>query len=239
MSKMMSSVAAVAAMSAAAVWPGLSTQTAAEFTRVGRGLPIAKPNVFAQRHERYYHILDYAVGGHTNQTYFNVGANDGVCNLNNGEIPTERPMWLTGLCITFQDLTAAGARSGAQLSVSATTAATRAEEVRSILQSGLLKISIGDRPIFEAQDLTHFPSDGGFYLAAGGLTFSAATNSSIAQYNNGEPIAGNRFQLPRPWPVLPGKRIRVDLIWPQALAISTAGRIKVELVGESVVALNA
>lgn len=224
---------------AAVSWPGLTPATSQEFSRIGRGLPVSEANKYAQRQERYYHILDYATGGATLLTFFNVGATDGVCNLNQGEVPNERPFWLHGLSVTWQDFTAAGARSGKQLDGAAITSIARAEEVRTILQAGLLKIQVGDRPIFEAQDLTHFPSDGGFYVSAGFVSYASATAGSIAPFNNGEPIAGNRFEFRRPWPVLPGKRIRIDLSWLSALSVTTAGRIKIELIGESVVPLNA
>lgn len=229
---------AVAMAAAGSVWPGLSPGTAREFTRIGRGLPIQSINTFYQKHERYYHVLDYLVTGHNTLTFFNEKAVDGITNLQNGEVPTERPFWLTGVCVTFQDLTAAGARSGAQLSSTATTSIDRAEQVRSIIHAGLLKLNVGDRPVLDTQDLTHFPSDGGMYVQASFASFAAATNSSMCPYTNGVPIAGNRFKLPQPYPVLPGKRISCVLNWQQALSITTAGRIKVELVGESVIPLN-
>lgn len=226
------------------VWPGMSAAVGQEFSRIGQGLPVSRPNLFQQKHERYYHCVDYATGGHQQLTFFTAQQQDHITNLPAGEVPTERPMWLTGICITFQDLTALSsgspsvARSGAQMSASAITSIARAEEVRSILQAGLLKLTVADRVVHESQDLTHYPSDGGFYVHSGFVGFASATNASIAPYSNGEPIAGNRFRFPQPYAILPGKKLRVDLFWQTALSISTAGRIKVELVGESVWSLN-
>jgi hypothetical protein len=223
---------------AATLWPGISGATAAEFNRIYRKQPVSNPSKFVERSERFYHIVDYATTGHTALTFFNAAKNDHITNLNNGEIEAERPFLLDGICVTFQDLTAAGARSGAQISTSAITSATRAEEVRSILQAGLLKLSVSDREAFQAQDLTHFPSDGGFDIGAASISFATATASSIVPYSNGAPVVGNRFKLDRAWPVLPGKRLKVELLWPQLLTITAAGRIKVEVVGRSVQPLN-
>lgn len=224
---------------AATLWPGISGSTAGEFNRIYRKQPVSNPSKFAEMSHRYYHNVDYTAGGHNLLTFFNVGRTDHICNLANGEIENERPFLFDGLCITFQDLTAAGARSGSQLDTASIAAATRAEQVRSILQAGLLKVYVGDRPVFEAQDLTHFPSDGGFDVSAGSISFATATASSLVPYSNGAPVAGNRFKFDRPWPVLPGKRLKVELLWAQALSIATPGRIKVELVGRSVAPLNA
>lgn len=231
--------AAAAATAAANIWPGVTAETAQEFTRIGRGLPVAQPNKFYQREERYYHVLDYATTGHTTLTFFSTAnQQDGVCNLNRGEVPTERPCWITGIGITPQDLTAAGARSGAQLTASAITAFARAEEIRTILQAGLLKLMIADRPVHEAQDLTQYPQDGGFSVGATSIAFATATNASAVPFTNGVPIAGNRMRFQAPIPLLPGKQVRLDLLWSQVLTVTTAFRIKVTLFGQSVQALN-
>lgn len=71
----------------ASIWPGMTRETAVQFTRVGRGLPISRPNQFAQVHVRYYHVVDYPAAGTTQLNFFNVGAREHVCNLNNGEVP--------------------------------------------------------------------------------------------------------------------------------------------------------
>lgn len=221
------------------IWPGMTLATSVQFTRVGRGLPISKPSQFAQVHVRYYHQVDYGTGGHTSLTFFNAGAQDHVSNVNNGTIPDERPFWLTGVCISWQDLTAAGARSGVQIASGNINAYARAEEVRTILNAGLFNLTVGDRKIIEAQDLTHFPADGGFHVGGVSISHAAATASAAVPFNNGAPIAGNRFRLPAPYPILPGKPIRGLITWPQALSVTVAGRLRVELVGESIMPLNA
>jgi hypothetical protein len=227
-----------AASIAANQWPGMTKDTSAQFTRVGRGLPISRPNQFAQVHQRLYHVLDYATGGATQLNFFAANMAQHVCNVNNGMLPDERPFWLTGVCVTFQDATAAGVRSGNQLNAAAITSLARAEEVRTILQCGLLSLSVADREILHVQDLTHFPSDGGYHVSAAAVSYASATAGSVATGNNGEPIAGNRFRLPQPYAILPGKIISCKLLWQSALSITTAGRIKVELVGESIMPLN-
>lgn len=222
------------------LWPGLSPATAQEFSRIGQGLPILNVNKFYQEHSRFYAVQDYGTAGHTSLTFFaNQQAQDGVCNLGQGEISIENPFWLTGICITFQDLTAAGARSGAQADAAAAgTPLTRFEQIRTILQAGLLKLQIAGRPVFERQDLTGFPQDGGYVASTALNTFAAATNSSLVACTNGVPLAGNRFQFTKPLAVLPQKRVRVDCLWQSALSITTAGRLKVELVGETLKPLN-
>ncbi len=222
------------------LWPGLSPATAQEFSRIGQGLPILNVNKFYQEHSRYYAIQDYATTGHQSLTFFaNQNANDGVCNLGQGEISTENPLWLTGLTVTFQDLTSGGVRSGAQASASAqNTALTRFEEIRTILQAGLLKLFISGRPVFERQDLTGFPQDGGYVAHSVANTFATAANSCLTSATNGTPLAGNRFQFTKPLAVLPQKKVKIDILWQNLLTITTAGRIKVELVGETLKPLN-
>lgn len=239
----MAKCAPSAAAKVANLWPGMSGPTSIQFTRLGRGLPISRPNQFAQIHSRYYHQQAYNTAGVSQLTFFNVGASEHVSNMNNGVVPDDRPFWLTGLCVTFQNLTAAGAASGGiNAADDLSTMATRADEVRKILEGGLLQLRIGDRMILETQDLTHFPSDGGFYVSAAGqgVPAAGAGKGAFVNYTNGEPISGNRFRFPAPYPVLPGKPVSVILKWQSLLTITTnAGRIKVELVGETVSPLNA
>lgn len=234
----------LATAAAAAVsngWPSMTPATGKEFSRIGMGLPVSDPSVFAQIHQRFYHAVDYATGGTTQINFFaNQGKVDHVCNINQGILPDERPVWITGVCVTPQDLTAqAGgvpsvARSGVAISANATTGFTRSEEWRTILQAGLLKLSISDRLILDAQDLTQFPQDGGFYANIGVSTSVAATTVGGVAYCNGQPLAGNRFMFGRPYAVLPGQQISASIFFQQALTITVAGRLKLTLVCESI-----
>lgn len=225
----------LSAPSGANIWPGITEATAREFVRVGRGQPISAPNTFAQLHVRYYHQQAYATTGHTLLTFFNVGASEHVCNLGNGLAPDERPFWATGISITAQDLTAGGAVSGTSSSATVTTGIGRLEEWRGILSAGLLQFYVADRLVHEGQGLDKYPTGGGAHVdgAATGLTGGAVVN-----WTNGVPHAGNLFKFPRPYPILPGKSVRVFLKWQSLLTITTAGRIRVELIGESVAPLN-
>lgn len=223
---------------AANVWPGMTAATAAQFTRIGRGLPISKPNQFAQIHVRYYHQQTYAAAGQNQLTFFQVNASQGICNLNNGVTPDERPFWLTGICVSYQFLTAGGAASTLQPYSTGVLGGVGYNEINQALQGGLLQLYVGDRLVHEGQDLTKYPSDGGTWTAP---ATNSATTASITPINNGMPVAGNRFKFPAPYPILPGKPITVFLRWLAAVAITgaTAGRIKVELCGESIMPLNA
>lgn len=217
------------------IWPGMTQETAKEFVRIGRGMPISQPNIFAQLHVRYYHQQAYNTSGVTQLTYFNVPASEHVCNLGNGLAADERPFWLTGMTITAQDLTSAGAADGSSIDAAAVTPGTRLESWRKILSAGLAQVYVADRLIHEGQDLTKYPTGGGIDSA---VTFNTTTAAG-ALWNNGIPHAGNTFRFPRPYPVLPGKNVRVLLKWQSLLAIAAnAGRIKVELIGESVAPLN-
>jgi hypothetical protein len=245
MSRIAQQAAAAAAMAGAAVsmasgWPGMSPETSRQFTRLGANLPVDDVNKFVQTHKRYYHVVDYATTGHTSLTFFNAPKQDHICNLQNGSIPEEQPVWCTGLCVTWQDLTALSSgspsvtRSGVFSSASATTPFTRAEEVRTILQAGSLYLQISGREVLDVQDLTHFPSDGGAFAPATSISFAAATNAGSSILLNGAPIAGNRFRFTAPWAILPGQVVKCVLSWQTALSVSTAGRFKVELVCEQV-----
>lgn len=222
---------------AANVWPGMTLATSVQFTRIGRGLPISRPNQFAQIHARYYHVVDYGTSGSTQFNFFNAGASEGVTNLNNGLVPDERPFWLTGVCITVQDLSAAGADSGVKYAADATSL-TRAQQINQILAAGLFQLRVADRLILDVQDLTHFPSDGGLFVGANISTQATAALGSAVWWNNGSPMAGNRFRLPAPYPILPGKPIAASIKYQSAKSITTAARVKVELVGESIMPLN-
>lgn len=229
----------VAAQSAN-VWPGLTEATAREFVRVGRGQPISQPNVFAQLHVRYYHQQALGTSGSTLLTFFNVPNAEHICNLGNGIAPDERPFWCTGISVTGQDLTAGGALSGFASAKADTTNIDRVEEWRRILGAGLLQFYVADRLVHEGQGLDKYPTGGGVHVdgAATGLTTGV-----VANWTNGVPHSGNLFKFPRPYPVLPGKAVRVLLKWQSALGFATpgtaaGGRIRVELIGESVAPLN-
>lgn len=223
------------------LWPGLTEETAQEFARIGRGQGVSNVNKYAQVHVRYYHQV--AVTSPTSPTqlsFFNVGAQEHICNLNNGLAPDERPYWLTGICVAWQDLTAAGGAGQVNIGAGVATGGpfNQAEQVKKILEAGLLQLRVGDRQIFEAQDLTHFPSDGGFCVYSLQANQAAAANMISAPYNNGAPFAGNRFRFPAPYPILPGKAVGVQLKWQTGLNLTTTGRIRVELVGESILPLS-
>ena len=238
----------LSAPSGANIWPGITEATAREFVRVGRGQPIAAPNTFAQLHVRYYHQQAYAEAGTNLLTFFNVPAAEHVCNLGNGLAPDERPFWCTGITVTPMDLTAPGAKSGSIVTGQTSAgnnidSATRANDWRQVLAAGLLQFYVADRLIHEGQGLDKYPTGGGLHVdgAAYG-TSNTTTTSSIVNWTNGVPHAGNVFKFPRPYPVLPGKACRVLLKWNTLITLSapsaTPGRIRVELVGESVAPLN-
>ena len=237
------SAAASAAIAASNIWPGITPETGEEFVRVGRGLPLKSPNKFAQLTQRFYHRQDYATGGASLLTFFNASIAEHVTNVNNGVLPDDRPAWITAVSVDFQDNTTAGARpsssAAAQLSSATGGAAfTRAEEIRTILQGGLLQMFVADRMIHEGQNLMRYPTGGGFSVDALQLTQGTAGNSQSAVWNNGIPHANNLFKLPRPYPWLPGKALKVLLKWPAALSITTATALKVEVHAEQVVPLN-
>lgn len=217
-------------------WPGMTRDTSRQFTRVMKGIGVDRPNQFAQVTQRYYHIVDYPTTGATLFTFFNVNASEHVCNLPNGTLPDERPFALVGLSVAWLDFTAAGVRSGVQLSVAATTPFTRAEEVRTILQGGLIQVRVADRLVLDAKDLTQFPQDGGFFCPAA-YELGAAT-AGAAPFVNGMPISGNYFKFRAPYAVLPGKKVDVQIKYPSSLTVTTAGALKVTLIGEAVTPLN-
>jgi len=219
------------------IWPGMTAATAAQFTRIGRGLPISKPNQFAQVHVRYYHQQTYAAAGQTQLTFFQVGATEHVTNLNNGIAPDERPFWLTGLTCQFQFLTSGGAASTAQPFSADTVASVAFQQISNAMAAGLLQLYVGDRLIHEGQGLDKYCADGGAWSSPS----SALASNNVVPYNNGMPLAGNRFKFPSPYPILPGKPVKLTCRWQTAYAITglTAARLRVELVGESVMPLNA
>jgi hypothetical protein len=241
--KAMRSAAVIAASAAGNLWPGLTSETGEEFVRIGKGMPLKSPNKFAQITQRFYHRQDYATGGANLLTFFNASISEHTTNVNNGILPDDRPSWITGISVDFQDITTAGARpassAAAQLSSATGGAAfTRAEEIRTILQGGLLQMYVADRMIHEGQNLMRYPTGGGFAVDALQLTQASAAASQSAVWNNGIPHANNLFKLPRPYPWLPGKALKVLLKWPAALSITTATALKVEIVAEQVVPLN-
>lgn len=229
------------------IWPGMHPITADEFTRVGRGQPIQRANQFAQLHVRYFSIQDYATAGTTNLVFFNGSTNTNAAhtNLPQGDLPADRPFWLTHILVSPLDVSSAGARlvaesatAGASFDTASFAAIRRFSEIRSILQAGKLTLRIADRVIHEGHDLTSYPQGGGFCADAAQFGLAAAAASSAVVYSNGAPVASNRFALPRPYPVLPGKLIRAEMSWGSALAITVALGLKLTLCGESVQPLN-
>ena len=229
-------------------WPGMNNVTAEEFSRIGNGQPISRKHAFAQIHVRSFWINDYATTGHTRLTFFSGGTvtnGSAQTNLPTGIYADDRPMWLTGLVVTPVDFTSAGARNVADSATAGSVwdnasqaAVRRFSELRTIMQAGRLTLKVADRQIFETCGLDKFPAGGGLMCENIQYTQAAAALGGVAAWSNGLPVAGNTFRFPRPYPVLPGKPIRVDLEWAQALVINVAAGMKVELIGESVQPLN-
>jgi hypothetical protein len=84
----------------------------------------------------------------------------------------------------------------------------------------------------------HFPTGGGFAVDAIQLNQASAAAGQQCVWNNGLPLATNVFKFPRPYPLLPGKQIKVNLKWPSLLTLTTTTALKVELMAEQVVPLN-
>lgn len=265
--------AEVTAQEIANKWPQLTMETAREFVRVGRGLPINNAGKFIQVQSNLYHAVQFPAAGTTELQFFNTNASPFICNLQGNFLPPERPMWLTGVRFKVLD---ANISSGVikaiqdadtdETPLATSTAGTtatggtdnvnaagrpldRALRKRSMIELGLVQVSIADLPIINALGLDRFPAGAGVDfegMAAFGGGVTASTNTqvgaAIANLQNGAPFFSNQnvFRGPIPW--LPGQQIDFRVKWPYALTIPaiTSGIggavIVAELVGETVIA---
>jgi hypothetical protein len=224
------------ALEAAGGWPNMSSEVGREFTRIGAGLPVSDFNKFVQTDLLLFHVVANATAGQTQLTFFNVPAQDHVCNFNNGTPNPEQPLWIRGVSVWTQDLTAGGAADGNSMDVAATTSITRAEQWKKILCAATLRASVNNRRFLDHQDLTHFPQGGGFHLASAQVSYAAATAGSIAPWTNGVPLATNIYRFSGPGiAVLPGMQVSAQMLWQTPLPITTnGGRIVLGLWATSV-----
>ena len=222
------------------VWPGLDDQLAAAFEAVGAGRNINVSNNVRARRATYYHRL-VMTSAITSLTVFANAQNTtaGTTNLPQpGFLPTQQPMWLTGVTIQAQPgcLTVNGNGKGAggqMIDTTVTDPVTVAEEVRAIFQSGFFNLKIGDFVVIDGQGLDTVPAAGGFYAGA-----AFGTGGFALPFTNGDPSADNMYKV-QPWyPILPQKQIVGTLSWNAANTLTANCVLKVTLHGIQVTPSN-
>lgn len=225
------------------VWPGLDDTLAQAFEMVGAGQNInVLPNVRARRATYWHRVMVNATA--TNQTNIPLFSNAtntvlGTTNLPQpGFLPTQQPMWLTGVSIEPQpgSITIAGNGNGAggqMVDAAATDPIANAEEIRALFQTGSFQLKVGDYIVVDNYGLGQFPAAGGIFTGAaeftGGFGFMAL---------NGFPTADNMYKCTPWYPILPQKQIVGQLTWNAANTVTTTFAIKVTLHGIQVTPSN-
>lgn len=222
-------------------WPGLSDQMqeAASFIMNGR---TPNPNVFNTRKHIFYHRADYATGGATSFKFFsNVAPSDHVCNLpTQGMLGAEMFFRLevirfkveTGVT-SVANPTRVGAGAQATSHATNNTVLPMIEELRTILQQGLIFLRVGDRKVVDGvHGLDRFPQGSGVDAAAAVATNSATTLAThMALLNNGQAHVSNGYVLNPKFALLPQKIIDMEVRFQAAMTVTTAFVLKAELEG--------
>lgn len=232
------------------------------------GLPGGFGQVWA-RPWMIYHIVDFPNDGLTIKEFFTDSRQKHYTNLDKpNALPANYGFGLTGIRVKFtpgfdrdgKRSTVSGTASDTHLSRSGASAtdtiidkiALWHESVRLLLETGLLTLTIAERPVFEVQGLTNFPEGGGvsssgaLSQALDGATGAVGVQGAVTQIGNGAPFVGNVFHLQDPYPIMPEQQFSVRIEWPTAVdftdsssgplngetAGNPAGRLKVEMLGK-------
>lgn len=225
------------------VWPNLDDRLASAFEAVGAGQNInVLPDVRARRATYWHRVLVNATA--TNQTLIQLFSNatNTVAGTTNfpqpGFLPTQQPMWLTGVSVEPEPgcTTIAGNGNGAGGQLVDTAVGdpvANAEEIRALFQTGSLQIKVGDFVVVDNYGLGQFPSAGGIYNGA-----AMGTGGFALMALNGLPTADNMYKCTPWYPILPQKQIAGQLTWNAANTVTTAFVIKVTLHGIQVTPSN-
>lgn len=213
---------------------------------------------------KFFHRVAYAAAGVSAPIqFFNTQAQPGICNLNGSTLTGDRPLLLTGVSVTIEDGTITGnslattianvdpvtdlgqTSTGANVATDAAELAepiTRAAQIDRILAFGGFRLRVQDTTLFETETLYDLPSGGGLSLqgfAARMVEQSNATSpgygAMIARSNNGDPFAANQKRFPFAYPILPDQRIDAQITFPEAIALTGGGVIKLALHGVELV----
>lgn len=191
------------------------------FWSVGQGKnPNAIPgNDTRARRSTFYHIVNYPAAGATTLNFFNASYQPGITNLPQaGFAPADYPFWLTGIsCSPQLGLTLAGARDADSNPYAASgVPGTVLNEVATLFKAAYVQLKIGDYVVYDGHGLDMIPAAGGIKADVA----AAATTVTIANIQNGEPLANNMFSE-NPWyPVLPQRPIQMTVNWLTPLTLT-------------------
>lgn len=222
-------------------WPGLSDlmQDAASAIMNGR---TPDPNRFNTRKHIFYHRQNYATAGTSSIKFFsNVAPEDHICNLpTQGMLGAETFFRLEAVRFKVETGVTSAANparvaAGAQATSGATTNTVlpMIEELRTILQQGLVFLRVGDRKVVDGvHGMDRFPQGTGVDAVAAIATNSATTLAThMALLANGQPHVGNAFILNPKFALLPQKPIDLELRFQALMTVTTQFVLKAELEG--------
>lgn len=206
-------------------------------------VPDKKSGVFARRH-RFFHRVDYVAAGQGTLTFFNVGYTRWVCNLPQaGYLPNNMAFVVEAVHLKPQTgITSAAtftrAAGGAQSNMTAAPAvntgpAFNFEEIRTILEGGLVNFQVGERKLIaDCYGCENLPAGSGLQAMPAVATNSAtAVNTLVVPFNNGAPIPNLGWVVTPKYEFYSDSQIQLTIDWQAALAVTTAFVIKAEIEG--------
>ena len=219
-----------------AIWSSLPDDIHSQFWVMRSNEPTkgltTVPTQFEQRHIELFHTVTYPQAGTTSIRLFdNQAPAAGICNLNQGRLPSEQPMWLKYIGLSISDITAAGTVSAAR-SV-AFAAATGAAEValHDVLANGEFSLKVQGQEIFRTRGLHRL-------LMPGPQIQISQTLATVTHRYIGGPITQvNGLEFPGAYALVPDKTISAEVTFPAALALpaNTTPGFTFYLIGEGVV----
>jgi hypothetical protein len=208
--------------------------------QIGGGLPGGEAKVQVRNGQRYWHRVAYGSAGTAGTiSFFNVAKTPYVTNFPQAaSLPANFAFMLSSICFKLYqgiDITGARVAGGAASSVSSGAPLTLAEEMRTILENGVVNFAISDRPVLDnIYGLDAFPSGRGIDVQPTIATTAGTTTTGAAISNNGAPLWANRMTWGTPYPILAGQSLRLDVTWQNALSMTGGGVLMAELVGDLV-----
>lgn len=179
-----------------------------------------------------YHIQTYGTGGATLFTFFNVSSTDlSVTNMDNAKILSKGKRFgvfaISCAYIPGQNPVQKG---------TSVTLASALNDAKAVLEgAGYLQLALLDKVYLTESPLTRVPAGQGLMTGAGGIqqtqTSAADGLQQISYGTNGLPHVTAKRQLRVPLPIPEQVQFAVNVSFPTAVSVGTAGKLGIWLDG--------